>query len=395
MRAWALPVALLLLVGALAGCVNTPKDTNGGAIDPAGGNKGTTTGGTGTGTGTGTTVTILPPLALTVTGPAGKWLAPGASVDVAAKGPSGVAYVWAIGPLPGTVQPADVKLNTGSAKDASDWIQPGDSKSLTFSKSGVFQMHCHPHPYMLSNVTVVDGYEGTAEVAVSIVDGDALNSYRFVPENIVIAPGTKVTYTNKGQQPHTATMMSAEPALKKLALTAASGSVALEGDGWQRIRVIAVDTEGRLGAADIPVYLKPLPTFAPEPFTMEFNAGGLPEEAVPSITKSFTLESNTSLKLAWSFQDALAAGGAPVNNAEVDIHLFPQGSEQDVFTSETVPEGEGAAKALAGVYTLKVVAKKGVQVSGVVTITGEAEDPTPPAPAMASAGGEAHGGHAH
>lgn len=398
MRAWALPVALILLSAVFAGCVNTPKDTEGGTIDKAGtGNAGTD----GTNTGTGgltTTVKPLAPLSFSLaSASSGKWVEPGSTVDVAAASTqAGWSYTWAIGPLPGTVAAPSVKLDTGSAKDASDWIQPGASKSLTFTEAGVFTMHCHPHPLMLSNVTVVEGYAGPKEVTVQIVDGADLGSYRFVPENVLVAPGTKVTYVNNGAQPHTATLMSAEPKLKKLDLAAATGSVKVEGEGWQRIRLVAVDASGRLGASDVPVYVKALPSFTMEPTTVEFNAGGLPEEVVASFTKSFVLEHNGTMNLTWSFQDAVAANGGPVNNAEVDIHVFPQGSEQDVITSELVPEGEATTKAPAGTYTIKVVPKKGVGIAGSLALTAVYSDPVPPAPVMAGAGGgDGHGGHAH
>ena len=397
MRAWALPIALLLLTGVLAGCVNTPKETDGGTIDPAGvtGDDGDAGGSDGGNTAT-TTVKALAPLTFALSTTSPKWVAPGASIAVSASSATAASYVWSIGPLPGTVAPKPVKLDTGSAKDASDWIAAGASKSITFTEPGSFEMHCHPHPFMRSNVTVVQGYTGPKEVTVKIVDGAELGTYRYVPENILVAPGTVVTYENVGAQPHTSTLMKADPPLKKLDLTKASGSVAAEGDGWQRIRLVAVDAEGRFGSADLPVYVKPLPTYDSGPIAITFTAGGLPEEAVASSTKSFTLESNGTLNVTWAFVDAPAKNGVPANNAEVDIHVFPQGSEQDAITSETKPEGTATTAVSAGTYTLKVIAKKGVGIEGTVTITAVYSDPTPPAPTMAGAGGgDGHGGHAH
>ncbi|HWH09375.1 MAG TPA: plastocyanin/azurin family copper-binding protein [Candidatus Thermoplasmatota archaeon] len=394
MRAWALPVASILLAAAFAGCVNTPKDTEGGTIDPAStGNQGTDGGGTGQSS----LPTLLPPLALKVSSAAPQWVAPGTSVEVsAAPAQSGWTYVWSIGPLPGTVAAPAVKLDTGSAKDASDWIQPGASASLTFTEAGVFEMHCHPHPDMRANVTVIDGYAGPKEVHVQIVDGASASSYRFVPENVVVAPGTKVTYTNNGTQPHTATLLKAEPKLKKLDLATGSGAVTVEGDGWQRIRLVATDAAGRMGVSDFPLYVKPLPAYTADPITVEFQAGGLPGEVVAPFTHPFTLAYNGTLNLTWAFKDAVASNGGPVNNAEVDIHVFPEGSEQDVITSELKPEGEATAKVVAGTYTLQVVPKKGVGLTGTITLGAVYADPVPPAPTMAGAGGgDGHGGHAH
>lgn len=395
MRAWALPIALLLLTGVLAGCVNTPKETDGGTIDPANVDGGNGTDGGTDGNTVGNAVKALAPLGVKLSTTAPKWVAPGASVEVASTPTSASTFVWSIGPLPGTVTPKAVKLDTGSAKDGSDWIQPGASKSVTFTEAGSFEMHCHPHPFMRSNVTVVDGYAGPKEVTVKITDGAELGTYRFVPENVLVAPGTTVVYENVGAQPHTATLMKADPPLKKLDLAKASGSVVVQGDGWQRIRLVAVDAEGRFGSADLPLYVKALPTYEGEPIPVTFTAGGLPEEAVAAFTKSFALEYNGTLNVTWSFVDAPAKNGAPANNAEVDVHVFPQGSEQDVVTSELKPDGTATAKVVAGTYTLKIVPKKGVGLEGTVTIGAVYADPVPPEPTMAGAGGDGHGGHAH
>lgn len=392
MRAWAFPIALLL-TGVLAGCVNTPKETDGGTIDPArvtnGGDPGQV------GNGGATTIRALAPLPVALTTTTPKWVAPGSNVSVAASSTTGATYVWSIGPLPGTVAPKAVKLDTGSSKDGSDWIAPGASKPLTFSEPGTFEMHCHPHPDMRSNVTVVQGYSGPKEVTVKIVDGTGLGTYRFVPENVLVGPGTTVVYENVGTQPHTATLMKADPPLKKLDLGKASGEVVVEGDGWQRIRVVAIDAEGRFGAADLPVYVKPLPSYASEPIAVTFPAGGLPEAAVAPFTKSFTLEYNATLNVTWAFADAAAKNGAPANNAQVDIHVFPQGSTQDVVTSELEPEGTATTVVPAGTYTLKVVPKQGVGLEGTVTVNALYANPTPPAPTMAGAGGGDGHQHAH
>lgn len=390
MRAWAVPVALLLAAGALAGCVNTPKDPTVGGATTGTRNPPATNGGITT------APPLLRPLALTVDSPDHNWVAPGSSINVTATtAATGWTYAWSIGPLPGTVMPSTFKPDTGSAKDASDWISPGAQDSITFTEAGVFQMHCDPHPFMRSNVTVVDGYEGPKEVHVQILDGSELGSYRFSPENILIGKNTRVIYTNNGTQAHTATMSSSEPPLKALPLKASAGAVTVEGSGWQRIRLVAVDATGRLGAADLPVYVAPLPSLDPAPWEVSFQAGGLPEQAVAPASKAFVIDHNATLTVSWTFQDAVAQNGGPVNNAEVDIHVFPQGETQDVITSETVPEGEATQRVLAGTYTVKVVPKKGLDLKGTVTVTGVFEDPAPPAPVMAGAGAvdDAHAGH--
>jgi plastocyanin len=82
-------------------------------------------------------------------------------------------------------------------------IAPGEQKALTFAEAGVYELHCHPHPFMLHTVTVVDG--GPAEVLVKIHDGATVEEYRYEPRNVTVGVGGRVVYLNAGREPHTAT----------------------------------------------------------------------------------------------------------------------------------------------------------------------------------------------
>src|SRR5581483_10263263 len=98
--------------------------------------------------------------------------------DAPAGGTAPYTYIWAVGPLGGTVPiqqfPKDTPL-----------IQPGQSAAIVYDEPGVFYMHCHPHPWMRSNVTILDNKQPPQTVTVHFVDGLALSDYRFWPSEVV------------------------------------------------------------------------------------------------------------------------------------------------------------------------------------------------------------------
>ncbi|HET6403785.1 MAG TPA: hypothetical protein VFH78_04005 [Candidatus Thermoplasmatota archaeon] len=393
----AIAVAVLIAFAGLTGCIGAGKEQDpADSLDPAG------TGGTGGTGGVGAgSIVVLQPLASTITAEAAAWVVSGTEVPVSLATPANAKgtlnYTWALGPLPGTVAVTEVKADTGSK--GSDYIQPGQTKSITYSASGIYRMHCHPHPWMLHNVTVVDGFTGPKTVDVQIIDGAVQGEYRFVPENIVVGVGTVVNYKNVGAQPHTSTAMGAqEPPLKKLPLSAASGSVVVEGEGWQRIVAIFTDAEGRFGMTEKHIYVtSELPTFPPQTHEFEFQYGASALAATPAAANgdsvSVALAQPGLVFLNYTFQDGAAAAGVPENLAEVELHFTLAGETQDTLTGEG-SSGALTGKAKAGTYTLKVIPTQGVLITGTVTVE-VVYDLVPPAPNAPAAADDGHGGHAH
>lgn len=389
MRALALLAATLVVAGALTGCIgnNDPIDTAGddGATTapPLPGTGGKTPGGV---------VKVLSPLTSTVTASGPQWVKSGTSVAVAAAAPAQakgtVNYTWALGALPGTVAVTAATLDTKV-------IESGKSASLKFAAAGVYRMHCHPHPYMKHNVTVIEGYKGPATVEVSIIDGASVGEYRFVPENIVVGAGTTVVYTNRGAQPHTATLESQEPALKALDLKAASGEVAVTGNGWQRIVVLMQDSEGRVGASETRIYVtSELPAFPAQSIPLDFTVGGVPE-AAPALKVPVKFDHNGTVTINVSVQDAAAANGAPVNNALVSISFAEDGATQDTLSSDPTAKTSLTGLVAGKTYILTITPTQGVGIEGTAEITA-VYDLVPPAPSMAPASGghDDHGAHA-
>jgi len=396
MRALAILAATLVASAAFSGCIGGLKEDD--PVTPAGtdgdGNPVPTTGGDSV-----PALTVLAPLAATLTLDAPAWIQSGTAVPVSVSAPANakgdITYAWAIGAVPGTTEVTPFKADTGSS--GADYIAPGATKSITYGAAGVYNMHCHPHPDMLHNVTVIEGYEGPSVVEVAIVDGAKQNEYRFVPKDIVIGVDTTVNYKNVGQQPHSATAMGAqEPALKLLPLDAANGTVTVAAEGWQRIVAVLIDSEGRLGLAESQIYATAtLPAFAKETLSFEFAYGAsqLAGTAAASAAKSepVTLAHGGLVFVNYTFTDAAGPSGA--SPADVEVHFAKDGETQDTMTGDGAT-GELSGKALPGAYTLRVVPTAGVQIEGTVTVE-VVYDLVPPAKDAPAPAGDGHGGHAH
>lgn len=394
MRLPVILAALVMAAGGLAGCFGSETEPT----DPASIDGQNPLPGTG-GTGTSEEIRVLAALRSTLTTTAAAWVQTGTAVDVSAAPPTmakgDVTYTWAIGAMPGTT-PIEAKADTGS-KDPADWIQPGGSASVIYSESGVFRMHCHPHPDMRHNVTVIDGYTGPGEVEVVIIDGAKPNEYRFVPEEIVVGVGTTVTYVNKGEQPHTATALAQEPPLKLVALEEATGSVTVDGEGWQRILVVMQDGDGRIGSAEHHIYAtSTLPAFETKTFTFDFNVGG-PDEIDPvesPQSQTFKLDLGGKLYVNYTAVDAAGGASGDANLAEAELHVVKQGETQDTLTGDPSPGENLVTTAGDGTYTLTVKATQGVQPS-VTVVVEVVYDFVPPPMSMDAPADDGHGGHAH
>ncbi|HVM44893.1 MAG TPA: hypothetical protein VM582_03065 [Candidatus Thermoplasmatota archaeon] len=374
MRAHLFLALALVAAGSLAGCIGGEKE--GGVVDTATDKGVGADGVTSAAGGAAQSLRVLAPLTASLALDAPEWIQSGTEVPVSLTVPANakgaVSYTWAVGPLPGTVEVTPAKADTGSA--VKDFIQAGATKSITYGTSGVYRMHCHPHPWMLHNVTVIDGYAGPKTVDVSIVDGATQGEFRYVPENIVVGAGTVVNYKNLGEQPHTATAMGAqEPPLQKLPLATNEGTVKLEGDGWLRVVGVFQDSEGRIGFAEKRIYVTAeLPQYGTTTHEFSFDAAVKPLAGTPAAAAAksvpVSLEQGGFVFLNYTFQDAASGAGAPQNLAQVEVHFTLSGETQDTLTGGPDAANSLSGRALPGSYTLKVVPVQGARVTGTVTI---------------------------
>ncbi|HLE98172.1 MAG TPA: PKD domain-containing protein [Candidatus Thermoplasmatota archaeon] len=119
----------------------------------------------------------------------------------------------------------------------------------TYTETGTFRLHCHPHPNMKHNVTVLKGAKAPAGGKVDV----AFQGFKFVPEELVVPPGTVVSYLNKDPVAHTVTLEKFEPELTPIPTTGATGSVTFPNAGAFKIVVRATDNKGASSTAEAPV----------------------------------------------------------------------------------------------------------------------------------------------
>ena len=327
----------------------------------------------------------LAPIAVALTTTGSQWIEPGTlyPVSAAAPGVSGASFLWATGPLPAAARTEMASLDTKE-------IAPGASKSLKFQQAGVYGIHCHPHPFMTLNLTVVEGLQGPSQVAVDILDGESPGEYRFAPDALVVGAGTEIVFTNRGALPHTATLGSQEPPLVLSKLAGASGDISVSGDGWARVVAIARDPSGRVGMAEVPVYVRPLPAALREKMSGDFLAAALSTgEAVdpgPAQSKNFDLRYGGALFLNFTAADSTGTGAVSVQVLDKD--------GREVLALPSGAAGGSSVLVDAGKHTVVVTPTSGVQIQYEVTIdVGYHPVPPPPAPPVEEAGGGAHAGH--
>ncbi|MFA5861242.1 MAG: hypothetical protein WDA16_06055 [Candidatus Thermoplasmatota archaeon] len=316
------------------------------------------------------------------------WVAPGTPITLTATPPTRavgtVEYLWAIGQVPLTAPvPKPFAPDTGSK--VADYVQPGQSRAIKFDLAGIWQMHCHPHPWARGNVSVIDGYQGPSQVEVRMVDGQNRTDYRFFPENITIGPGTTVVYRNNGSQAHTATSIQQDPPLKKLPLNGTSGTINADGQGWRRIYLYTHDSVGATGTAFYDVYVGTLPTFQPLKVPLEFTVGGAPSEVQGPLLQSLVTNYNGTLWLNYTVSDGLnAATGSTPNTALITVTLKDQGGSgtgqvSANKTTDKLTTRVGSPLGLGQVWNFGVYPEQGAKITGVLTVEVQ-YDLVPPAP---------------
>jgi plastocyanin len=84
----------------------------------------------------------------------------------------------------------DVTVNT-----ASPLLDKGETVTYRFPNEGIYNIHCDPHPVMKMKV-IVKSDAPTGNIELDIVD------YEYSKREIVVSPGTVITWTNKDSARH-------------------------------------------------------------------------------------------------------------------------------------------------------------------------------------------------
>jgi plastocyanin len=106
----------------------------------------------------------------------------------------------------------------------SGMVKPGGKWRFALAKAGTFRYHCAVHPSMVGTITVAVAGSPAPPVAPAAKGGGtagatggvsgassaaranvAIRDFEFAPPSVTVAKGTTVTWTNRGNAPHTAT----------------------------------------------------------------------------------------------------------------------------------------------------------------------------------------------
>jgi plastocyanin len=125
--------------------------------------------------------------------------------------PAGSALVFAnVGGKPHTLTADDGSFDTGVVTPGAEQGRfAGHNAVLTLAKPGRFPFHCEIHPAAMKGVLTVTG-EAPAQSAAPVSNAPrtlnvAMKDFAFDKPEASVAPGGKVTWTNTGGAPHTAT----------------------------------------------------------------------------------------------------------------------------------------------------------------------------------------------
>jgi plastocyanin len=128
--------------------------------------------------------------------------------------PAGTTVLVAnVGGKPHTLTADDGSFDTGLIDPGAQGGRfAGRNASVTLDEAGTFRFHCEVHPAAMKGVVTVTGgaaagagtpaaaAAGPREIDVGAVD------FAFQPKDASVAPGGKVTVTNRGQASHTLTL---------------------------------------------------------------------------------------------------------------------------------------------------------------------------------------------
>jgi plastocyanin len=116
-----------------------------------------------------------------------------------------------VGGKPHTLTADDGSFDTGAITPGAEGGRfAGRNASITLTEPGTFRFHCEVHPAAMKGVVTVTGEAGGQAPAAASAGPREIDigasDFAFDPKDASIAPGGKVTVTNKGQATHTLTL---------------------------------------------------------------------------------------------------------------------------------------------------------------------------------------------
>lgn len=225
-------------------------------------------------------------------------------------------------------------------------LDPGDTYTNTLEAPGLYTYHCHPHPWMTGTILVAPGAPAEEKHL-------ALWEIRwFLPRDLVVAPGTELTWTNEDPVWHTVTL-STFTAMGQVEEGGPTAEFTFDRAGVWEVSVIARDAKGAMNATSQLVLV-----------TQEAPARSLEEEwrgsfdaALPNATRdqlfSMPHKGNATFEFSW-------ASPSPAAKARLEVFEGARPRGEPLLALE---QGSGEVRLGKGGYVFRVTAEAAVQLT--------------------------------
>lgn len=306
------------------------------------------------------------------------WVTPGTPVQARAvvDDPEGddVSIQWAYGnpappPPPHGEDPTDydpVDNNFDSPE-----IDTGDDYRLTFSEDdrGVYTYHCHPHPWMTGAIVVADApgaMEGTVELT-------AHNLKDWLPQKVVVKPGTELVFENPDPTWHSVTLSLIHPMTDFLeadadAQNGETTTLALDDTGDYSVFAIVTDSKGEVTVENalFRVSREVPPSTVNETWTGTVPAPtdedpATPDNDPPAHGHTFDFPGNATVGLDWT-----AASPDQLTGVTLEVYQGERAAGDPVAVVEGRQTVDLAVA--ADDYLFRVVVDQGLNVNYTVTM---------------------------
>lgn len=108
-------------------------------------------------------------------------------------------------------------------------LLPGESWTFNMTEEGTFDYHCHPHPWMLGQLTVLSSNGSAPQThVINFTEpvGEDFEAWTFSPKTLEVRVGDNVTWVNVGSVMHRVTQTVGEHIAHVGTLGGAGGSEA-------------------------------------------------------------------------------------------------------------------------------------------------------------------------
>lgn len=322
-----------------------------------------------------------------------RWVKPGTSVTIDAsnttdqdRDPVSFDWVWGPrGPIESAPVPVDPALTCVQPSTVLAVFNTGcmdymASFNITFDRPGVYDVHCHPHPWMTGRLVVDPASKDTSPVTWEIAD------FSFGKSVVTVGVGTVVSFKNMDPAPHSATVEDYTYGT----LSGGTKSVFTQtfAEGEYVVRLIATDGKGGRTTQTWGVKASSDAPASPNTTTIPSKQPTLPSTPDVSSLYNVTFETEIDATLEWQDPSNAALVGALDIKRNDEDGQGPTPSGCSAARQGTTPKVRMVCTIATNPYFFKVSAEQGALPSWTLTIIGKPH-------AKPTFGDSAGDGHSH